>query len=490
MKEIVAKNQVELGPARCLHLALSGIKYRLFRSMITIAILGLAVTFLSHMLGYGVMSGVTERAVWRDMEAERSLGIQLRRMESADPLAAVLRNLQRQAPSRMAEYRAWAGQDQAAWGKTLDRVATFTRFTQSIGSLSPRHRAILVGDRDEMALLALLEREAAREAFLRRLEQIELPVPLGDRAALEAFVLEAWPALLDTLRVIREGHQRGIGTLEASLEGKGVFQALIQDPKRLESLSHQAGLSAEGVDFERLAAYAGDIRIQRQMEEALGLLQVRRDLARHMGVAPGTLTPVLLYRWIGEDDAHAETLGALLRTAGVTEAPAARDLRRVAANVLYQRRLQGLVPKEPDAAADSAFGLDSGSRWLIGLAFMVCVIGVANAMLMSVTERFTEIATMKCLGAMDQFILMMFVFEAAILGLLGGIAGALLGILLAWLRGFSEYGDTLVAGPVMGTVVLSALISLGVGIVLAVLAAVGPSFAAARLAPMEAMRVD
>jgi hypothetical protein len=155
MKEIVAKNQVELGPARCLQLALSGIKFRLFRSLITIAILGLAVAFLSHMLGYSVMSGATERAVWQEMEEERALGVQLRRMEAPDPQAAVLRNLQRQAPNRIVEYRTWAGQDADTWEKTLEQVATLMRFTQAIESLSPKEIHQLIHARNFRARVCL-----------------------------------------------------------------------------------------------------------------------------------------------------------------------------------------------------------------------------------------------------------------------------------------------------------------------------------------------
>lgn len=491
MKEIVAQNQVDLGPARCLQLALSGIRFRLFRSLITIAILALAVAFLSHMLCYSVMSGATERVLWQEMAQERSLGVQLRRMETADPLAAVLRNLQGQDPVRMAEYRMWSGQESEAWAGTQARVETLTRFQQAIATLSPRHRAILAGDRDALDLLTHLQEDVAREAFLKRLEQIGVPVPLGGRTALETFVLGDWPVLQETARAVRQGHQRSADRLEAMLEGHRAFQVLIEEPVRLKTLYAEAGFSAEGIDFERLAAYAGDIRVQRLMEGALGRLDVRRDLSRQMETDPGELTPARLYRWITGGRGHAEAFAALLEDAGLSAVPDAEALHRVAANVQHQRRLQDLVPQEPDAAAsENAFGLDSGARWLIGLAFMVCVIGVANAMLMSVTERFTEIATMKCLGAMDQFIMRMFVFEAAIQGLIGGIAGAVLGIVLACVRGASEYGGTLVAFPVFGTVLLSALLSLAVGILLAVLAAVGPSFTAARLAPMEAMRVE
>ena len=71
--------------------------------------------------------------------------------------------------------------------------------------------------------------------------------------------------------------------------------------------------------------------------------------------------------------------------------------------------------------------------WLVIMALMVSVVGIANSMLMSVTERFREIGTMKCLGALDKFIVKLFLFESALLGLLGSLLGALLGILVMWL---------------------------------------------------------
>jgi putative ABC transport system permease protein len=128
---------------------------------------------------------------------------------------------------------------------------------------------------------------------------------------------------------------------------------------------------------------------------------------------------------------------------------------------------------------------------LLALSFLVCAVGVANAMLMSVTERFGEIATMKCLGAMDRFVMMMFVFEAVIQGVVGGVLGALVGVLLAALRGFAQFG-ALLGGALsgVGELGLAVLLSLVTGVVLAAAAAVGPAWVAARLSPMEAMRVD
>src|SRR6476661_3464374 len=61
--------------------------------------------------------------------------------------------------------------------------------------------------------------------------------------------------------------------------------------------------------------------------------------------------------------------------------------------------------------------------WLVTLSLVVCTVGIANSMLMSVTERFKEIGTMKCLGAMDGFIVKLFLIEAGFLGMVASVLG-------------------------------------------------------------------
>ncbi|HOT52163.1 MAG TPA: hypothetical protein PLI07_14365, partial [Candidatus Hydrogenedentes bacterium] len=52
--------------------------------------------------------------------------------------------------------------------------------------------------------------------------------------------------------------------------------------------------------------------------------------------------------------------------------------------------------------------------WLAAISLLVCVVGITNAMLMSVTERYREIGTMKCLGALDWFVVKLFLIEAGV----------------------------------------------------------------------------
>jgi putative ABC transport system permease protein len=67
------------------------------------------------------------------------------------------------------------------------------------------------------------------------------------------------------------------------------------------------------------------------------------------------------------------------------------------------------------------------------IAIIVGGIGITNTMYTSVRERTREIGIMKAIGATNEAILAIFLFEASIIGLAGGIGGTILGLLTAWL---------------------------------------------------------
>ena len=129
-------------------------------------------------------------------------------------------------------------------------------------------------------------------------------------------------------------------------------------------------------------------------------------------------------------------------------------------------------------------------RWIVILSLLVCVVGIVNAQLMSVTERFREIGTMKCLGALDRFILRLFLLEAGMQGLVGAGAGALGGAAVALLGNLLRFGTRALTTPAGGEILLSVAFATGVGCLLSVLGVLYPAFVAARMQPVEAMRVE
>jgi ABC-type lipoprotein release transport system permease subunit len=125
------------------------------------------------------------------------------------------------------------------------------------------------------------------------------------------------------------------------------------------------------------------------------------------------------------------------------------------------------------------------NTWLVVMSLLVSVVGITNSMLMSVTERYKEIGTMKCLGALDNFIVKLFLLESGMLGFFGALFGALIGGLFMLLTRMSVLGslDWVAFVVRLGTCVV-------IGTILSVLAAVPPAVRAAKMQPVDAMRTE
>ena len=129
-------------------------------------------------------------------------------------------------------------------------------------------------------------------------------------------------------------------------------------------------------------------------------------------------------------------------------------------------------------------------RWLVIMALLACTVGIANAMLMSVTERFREIGTMKCLGAEDGTVVKLFLIESSLVGLAGSLIGVVLGLLISLVVALAQFGAYTFTYMPVGPVFVSIGLSVAAGVVLCLIGAGYPALVAARMRPVEALRVE
>ncbi|MBQ7916913.1 MAG: ABC transporter permease [Firmicutes bacterium] len=119
--------------------------------------------------------------------------------------------------------------------------------------------------------------------------------------------------------------------------------------------------------------------------------------------------------------------------------------------------------------------------WIASISLLVGGIGVMNIMLVSVTERTSEIGLKKAIGAKKRRIRMQFLTEAAVLTSLGGIIGVASGI------GLAELISSMMQIPVainVPAILIAVLFSMLIGVIFGLL----PAVKAANLNPIEALR--
>lgn len=130
--------------------------------------------------------------------------------------------------------------------------------------------------------------------------------------------------------------------------------------------------------------------------------------------------------------------------------------------------------------------------FLIGIAAISLVvggIGIMNTMYTAVLERTKEIGIMKSIGAKNSDILMIFLVESGILGLIGGVIGVVLGIgfsklveIIAFNAGYSIIKISFPLELIIGTLLFAFVVGSVSGAI--------PAYKASKLKPVDALRYE
>lgn len=154
---------------------------------------------------------------------------------------------------------------------------------------------------------------------------------------------------------------------------------------------------------------------------------------------------------------------------------------------------QALVDRAvPNTMMDPTQLVEAANRqiWLVVVSLLVCTVGITNSMLMAVTERYREIGTMKCLGALDKFVVELFLLESLIMGIAASLAGWIVGFGITIVAAWMTHGWKIISTISFIEAPKMLLIALGVGTFLTIIATIPPAIRAARMPPAIALRSD
>jgi len=119
-----------------------------------------------------------------------------------------------------------------------------------------------------------------------------------------------------------------------------------------------------------------------------------------------------------------------------------------------------------------------------GISLLVGAVGILTIMTMAVTERTSEIGLLRALGAQERQVLTLFLGEAMLLSAMGGLAGLVLGV------GIAQGLHLLFPALPVHTPWLFALLAELTAISIGLIAGVAPARRAARLDPVDALRIE
>ncbi len=138
--------------------------------------------------------------------------------------------------------------------------------------------------------------------------------------------------------------------------------------------------------------------------------------------------------------------------------------------------------------SSSVSTITSFATLIASISLLVAAVSIFNIMMMSVTERIREIGILRSIGTQKREILKIFVYEAALIGILGAILGMVLSIIMGYFFILIMVGNTKYFFTYDSLIHLP--YAMAVGLIICILSGVYPAWRGAQMDPIQALRAE
>ncbi len=505
MKPIKVADQPRLGLLRTVRITIDGIRYRLFRAIVTVAVIAMAVAFLMNIMSESLLKRSVGRNTPARIARKRLVYDCMARLTQPGELEGIIVGLA-EAEEGGAAYREAIAMGGSMTSGEIDELhrdavaaAGYLEFFSQLDYARHRslvHAATGIGIFDRLA-----DGDEGWTRFSKALATMRTLRDKPDEDQFRKFLRERWPTVKKRAGEIRQGRVRAIAKVAVAREKRTIQKALTDTAGEFGEDVRAAGFVFDEGAAREIADQASRILETRQLEAGIRFEPARQIVARYHNILLADVAMELMWESLLDRDTAAAYLTEVKRNAAKTKGADDKDDSIDVSKLTTERVVQlARLRREEMALANAVrltagvgsgwMGLGERMGWLMIVSMLVCMIGISNAMLMTVTERFREIATLKCLGALDGFIMLMFVLESCVLGAVGGIMGAVLGCAIGLGRMLTAFGFEFITSVPLIDLLVGMTAAVAMGVALAAIAAVYPALKAARLAPMEAMRIE
>jgi putative ABC transport system permease protein len=252
------------------------------------------------------------------------------------------------------------------------------------------------------------------------------------------------------------------------------------------------GYNAANKDFNKKIAIGNKITIAEETFEVIGIL-------KKIGSPPddsSIIMPINSLRTLTGEKEEVSGIFAKIKTGEDVNKVAAeieKELKKEKGEKLSEKPISFEVRTSEQLL--NSFGdilgvIQAVLVGIAGISLLVGGIGIANTMYTSVLERTKEIGTMKAVGAKNSDILILFLIESGMLGLIGGLIGIGIGIGLSKTAEYiaaQQLGADLLQASIDPVLIIGALVF---SFLIGAVSGVFPAMQASKLKPVDALRYE
>ena len=306
MKKIDVQNQPVLPPRRVFQIALTGVKYRLFRAAVTVAVIVVAMAFLMNVLTESLIKRSVADSAREQIEDMHRVDLWIARLSTARPTEEILARLAADAPPAgdLRELGQMGGYTEEEIAALRPRAKEAMEYLQFFAELDYGRRRVLAGPDESVRIFFRLQGEKEWETFTSGLAAMKTVRFPSEPERFREF-LAGWRELNGAVESIRRGQAEALAKIRERGGGQPLATLLRDANGEFGDVLRDAGFALGEEEAEALSEEVRRLEHGLRVEGTINNPGVRQEVAALLDVLPGDVAMQSIWKLL-RDRSRAE----------------------------------------------------------------------------------------------------------------------------------------------------------------------------------------